>query len=67
MEQALIALQKLTSAKKGTSDAIFYEGKIASARYYLNNILPQAFLTTELIKSEEDIVLTCAEESLVVN
>jgi hypothetical protein len=66
-EQALIASQKLTSAKKGTNEAIFYEGKIASARYYLNNILPQAFLTTELIKSEEDIVLTCPEESLVVN
>ena len=66
-EQALIAYQKLTLVKKGTSEAIFYEGKIASARYYLNNILPQAFLTTALIKSEEDIVLTCPEESLVVN
>lgn len=66
-EQALIAYQKLTSVKKGTSEAIFYEGKIASARYYLNNILPQAFLTTELIKSEENIVLTCPEESLVVH
>jgi hypothetical protein len=67
MEQALIAAAKLTSQKKGTSEAIFYEGKIASARYYLNNILPKAFLTTELIKSEEDIVLTCPEESLLVN
>ena len=67
MEQALIVYQKITSAKKGTNEAIFYEGKIASARYYLNNILPHAFLTTELIKSEEDIVLTCPEESLVVN
>jgi hypothetical protein len=67
VEQALIASQKLTSAKQGTSEAIFYEGKIASARYYLNNILPNAFLTTELIKSEEDIVLTCPEESLIVN
>jgi alkylation response protein AidB-like acyl-CoA dehydrogenase len=67
MEQALIAVKKLSSQKKGTSEAIFYEGKIASTRYYLNNILPNAFLTTELIKSEEDIVLTCPEESLVVN
>ncbi len=67
MEQALIASQKLASVKKGISDAIYYEGKIASARYYLNNILPQAFLATELIKSEEDIVLTCPEESLLIN
>ncbi|MBN1474050.1 MAG: acyl-CoA dehydrogenase, partial [Syntrophaceae bacterium] len=66
IEQALIAAQKLAEAKKGTSDAIYYEGKIASARYYLNNILPQAFLTAELIKSEEDIVLTCPEESLLI-
>jgi hypothetical protein len=66
MEQALIATKKLQEAKKGTSDAIYYEGKIASARYYLNNILPQAFLNTELIKSEEDVVLTCPEESLLI-
>jgi len=66
MEQALIAAKKLAEAKKGTSDAIYYDGKIASARYYLNNILPQAFLTTELIKSEDDIVLTCPEESLLI-
>ncbi len=66
MEQALIAAKKLKEAKKGTSDAIYYEGKVASARYYLNNILPQAVLTTELIKSEEDIVLTCPEESLLI-
>jgi alkylation response protein AidB-like acyl-CoA dehydrogenase len=66
MEQALIAAKKLSETKKGTSDAIYYEGKIASARYYLNNILPQAFLTAELIKSEEDIVLTCPEESLLI-
>ena len=66
MEQALIAAKKLSEKKKGTRDAIYYEGKIASARYYLNNILPQAFLTAELIKSEEDIVLTCPEESLLI-
>jgi len=67
LEQALIAAKKLAEVKKGTSDAIYYEGKIASARYYLNNILPQVVLTTELIKSEEDIVITCPEESLLIN
>jgi len=67
MEQALIAAKKLSETKKGTSDAIFYEGKIASARYYLNNVLPQACLTASLIKSEEDIVIACPEESLLIN
>lgn len=64
MEQALIAQEKLAVAD--AYDAVFYQGKIASARYYINNVLPNAFLTTELIKSEDDTVLTCPEEALVI-
>jgi hypothetical protein len=67
MEQALIASKKLASVKEGESDFNFYKGKIAAASYYVNNILPNAVMTTELIRSEEDSVLTCPEESLVVN
>ena len=64
MEQALLAQEKLASAD--AFDAAFYQGKIASARYYINNILPNASITTEMIKSEDDSVLTCPEEALVV-
>ncbi len=67
MEQALIASKKIAALPDGAADALFYKGKVAAARYYSRNILPQAFLTTELIKSEEDTVLTCPEEALVVN
>ena len=67
MEQALIASKKIAALPENAADALFYKGKVAAARYYLRNILPQAFLTTELIKSEEDTVLTCPEEALVVN
>ncbi len=66
MEQALIARDKLTGAPPDSVEATFYTGKMASARYYVNNVLPQAFLATELIKSENDIVITCPEEALVV-
>lgn len=66
MEQALIAQKKLTGLKEGDADFYFYKGKIAAARYFANNILPSVVLTAEIIASEEDIVLTCPEESLGV-
>jgi alkylation response protein AidB-like acyl-CoA dehydrogenase len=64
MEQAFIAQEKLKGAEGG--EAAFYTGKLASARYYVNHILPQVFWTTEIILSEEDTVLTCPEEALLV-
>jgi alkylation response protein AidB-like acyl-CoA dehydrogenase len=67
MDQALIAAKKVAALKEGEADFNFYKGKIAAARYYANNILPNAVMTAGLIKSEEDSVLTCPEESLVVN
>jgi len=67
MDQALIAAKKVSGLKTGEGDYTFYQGKIASARYYLNNILPGTANTAALIKSEEDSVLTCPEEALVVS
>jgi len=64
IEQALIAQEKLDEAD--STDATFYQGKIASARYYVNNVLPNVFLTTEMISSEDDTVLTCPEGALVI-
>ncbi|MDQ5984444.1 MAG: 3-(methylthio)propanoyl-CoA dehydrogenase [Syntrophus sp. SKADARSKE-3] len=65
MDQAVLAQNKLPAAADG-ADASFYKGKIAAARYYINNILPQAFLTTEMIKTGDDTALTCPEEALGV-
>jgi hypothetical protein len=67
MDQALIAAKKVAALKEGEADFNFYKGKIAAARYYANNILPNAVMMAGLIRSEEDSVLTCPEESLVVN
>lgn len=64
LEQALIAAKKLTSCDE--HDRAYYEGKVATARYYANNILPQAFLATEMIRNEDDTVLTCPEEALIL-
>ena len=64
MEQALVAREKLATAD--AFDAVFYRGKIASARYCVHNILPHAFLAAEMIKNGDDTVLTCPEEALTV-
>ena len=64
MDQALLAQKKLAAAD--ATDAVYYRGKISAARYYINNILPNVFLTAELIRSADDAVLTCPEEALVV-
>ena len=67
IDQALIATKNLESLKPGDADFVFYSGKVASARYYANNILPNALLLADQIESEEDSVLTCPEEALVVS
>ena len=67
MEQALIASRRLTALSADSGDTTFYKGKIAAARYYANNVLPNAFLATEMIKNEDDTIMTCPEEALVVS
>lgn len=64
LDQALTAKKNMVGANSVETN--FYQGKIASARYYANNILPQVFMNTELIKSEDDSVLTVPEEGLLV-
>ena len=64
LEQALVANKNKVGAN--SVETAFYEGKISAARYYANNILPQSCMTTELIKSEDDSVLTVPEEGLLV-
>ena len=66
LDQAFVAAKKAAALKPGEGDYSFYQGKIASARYYANNILPNVPMLAELIKSEEDSVLACPEEALIV-
>jgi len=67
LEQALIARKKLDDISVDAVDTTFYKGKIACARYYANNILPNVFLATELIKNEDDTIMACPEEALIVS
>jgi len=66
LEQALIAERKLDDLPDEDHERIFYAGKIAAARYYLNQVLPQAFVQTEIIRNEDRIALEVPEEALVV-
>jgi len=64
LEQAFIAEGKLEVSD--TVERTYYQGKIAEARYYTNNVLPQAFLATEMIRGADDTVITCPAEALTL-
>jgi alkylation response protein AidB-like acyl-CoA dehydrogenase len=59
--QAAVA-QKALETKSG--DEAFYQGKIAAARFYVQNELPNARTTAGIIKGGERVALDCREEWL---
>ena len=64
--QAVIAQDKLDSlGKKPEEDAeaAFYSGKVMGARFFVNNLLPQAFSLIEAIMNGDRSALEIAEES----
>ncbi|MBC2728973.1 acyl-CoA dehydrogenase, partial [Desulfosporosinus sp.] len=66
LEQALIA-QKQIDQSADHFDINFYKGKVASAKYYAKNILPNVFILSEIIKNADLSSQECPEESLIVN
>lgn len=66
LDQALVARDKIAGLGAGHHDYKFYSGKIAAARYFANNILPNVYMLTELIKSDDRSALDCPEEAFLV-
>jgi hypothetical protein len=66
MEQALIAKKQLEELPGGDYECTYYKGKIASARYYISQVLPNAFMLTDLIKKAQASIFDCPEEALVI-
>ena len=66
MEQALIAGKRLRELPEGDYECTYYKGKIASARYYISQVLPNVFMLTDLIKTAQAPIFDCPEEALVV-
>ena len=67
LEQALIAHKNIAELSEGHFDLDFYKGKVASAKYYCNNILPNVVILSEIIKNADLSSQECPEESLMVN
>ncbi|MDW7674171.1 MAG: acyl-CoA dehydrogenase [Bacillota bacterium] len=65
MEQGLIANSRIQELTDNQYELNYYKGKIASAKYFINNILPNAFMLTDIIKNADQVVLECPEESFL--
>lgn len=58
LDQAVVADKALAAGASNTADKAFYEGKIASAKFYARNVLPAAAFKLELMQQEDDVALT---------
>ncbi|HZK84794.1 MAG TPA: acyl-CoA dehydrogenase C-terminal domain-containing protein, partial [Desulfosporosinus sp.] len=67
MDQAIVASKTLAGLADDHFDLDFYKGKVASARYYVNNSLPNIFTVSEVIKNADTTVLEVPEEVLIVS
>jgi alkylation response protein AidB-like acyl-CoA dehydrogenase len=63
LDQALLAQQKLNEFGKSHFDAKFYQGKIASARFYLKNVLPQLAVIRKVFEIGDTSAIDLDEES----
>ena len=63
LEMALVAQRKLDELGDGHFDAVFYKGKIASARFFVRNILPEIGALAEVLKIGDDTAIE-AEEAI---
>jgi len=61
IRHAEIATAALDEA--GDADRAYYEGKIASARWFAANVLPKAHLRRTLAETEESMLMSLADEA----
>jgi len=59
--QSIVA-EKALSAGAGAADQRYYKGKLATARFYLNNELPHLHATAQILKSGERTALDFDQE-----
>jgi len=62
LEQAIVVKKRLGEIAKDDPDYNFYNGKILSTRYYLNNIVPNVWHVEEIIKMGDTSILEASEE-----
>ena len=67
LEQALVAIKTMAQLPADHFEMNFYKGKVASAKYYVNNSLPNIFTLTQVIKNADTTVFEVPEEALIVS
>ena len=67
MDQAIVASKTIAGLDEDHFDLNFYKGKVASARYYVRNSLPNVFTLAQIIKNADTTVLEVPEEVLIVS
>ncbi|MEN6389672.1 MAG: acyl-CoA dehydrogenase [Syntrophomonas sp.] len=63
LDQALLAQKRATEVGADHFDYNFYAGKVAAARYYLMNVVPNVCIAADIIASGDKSVLDVAVES----
>lgn len=60
LQQALVAHEKLA---QGTTDQVFYTGKIQTVKFYIHNILPDVMATVQIIQKADTSAIDMPEEA----
>lgn len=66
LDQAILAQRKIAELGTGHHDYAYYAGKVSTAKYFINNILPNVYIRTGMIKEGDQSALACPEEALVI-
>lgn len=63
LEAAVIAHEKLQGLDDSSSDKHFYEGKIATAKFFVNNILPGVSVKCAVLSKGDDSAVTISDKA----
>ncbi|SDF65090.1 acyl-CoA dehydrogenase [Sporomusa acidovorans] len=64
LDQGVLASKKLAEVSEGNTDAKFYKGKIASARFYVKNVLPEVAVIRKVVEIGDTSAIDIDEECL---
>ncbi len=65
LDQALVARRKMAATAPDHPDYSYYAGKLCSARYFVNSILPNVYVLADLIREADTTALECPEEAFL--
>ena len=66
LDQALIAARQIDTLGADHYDYPFYNGKVAAARFFTRNILPEVAVTLGVIKDGDTSAIDIVEEAFSV-